>query len=227
MKKILCQCVNSKVGDIKISAGIRTVLILELADKNGEMFIKFFNADRTPKGNIAVGRNSDLAKLYRLAVGENPAARFSRADKLISHFQGLWFEIQSESAIGKRDGEYQRVTSIAPKNPVIADGWTITGHLIKNVRTKADKNQAIFGQRLGKNQAIFGQFLGNCNSTSVREPIGLKGNLDPMQHSTYHIGTFYIPTSKDISLLGVEKNPRSTSPPSDLASIEPTNHQIH
>lgn len=226
---ISAQCVGARVGEIRISAGVKPVLILELADKTGELHIKFFSAGRTAKGNITVGRNSDFAKLFRISTGENPAARFSRADKLLSHFLGLWFDIKSESAINKRDSEYQRVTSIAPRYPIVTDGWTITGHLIKNVRGKPDKKQAIFGQRFVNNQAIIGQLLGNCNSTSDGETTGLEGDFNPISHFPYQIGASHILTNRDISLSGREKpRPISTSPPLvDSETTEPTQHRIH
>lgn len=218
MNKIICQCVSAKAGDIKISAGVKPILILELADKAGEIYVKFFNADRTPKGNITVGRNSDFAKLYRLAIGENPAARFSRADKLLSHFVGIWFDIKSESAISKRDSEYQRVTGIAPSHPIVLDGWTITGHLIKTARTKPVKNQAIFGQHFGKNQAIFVQFLGNCNPPQASESTGLADELNPISHSPYQIGTYHIPIVKIVSYTEGDFEKHITGSPPSFAS---------
>lgn len=159
------QCVNAKLGNTE---EVNTpVLILEF--ENGtEKATEFFNAKRTPKGNISVKPNSNFAKLYRLTTGTNPSHRFTRANKLLCHFIGHYFYCKTKDAIDKKTGViYQSITAISPVNKHLSDDWSSTGTLIKH-RRKAPKSppeggnsQATARQFSGNAQAIFGQFLGN------------------------------------------------------------------
>jgi hypothetical protein len=219
-----CRCVNTKTGSISTQAGKKPVLILELVTNDGELLIKFFNAELTPKGNHTTDRNSSFAKIYRLTLGENPQARFSRSDKLLGNFVGQYFLVKFEEAVSNKVGNYLRVTDIKPAQPIITDGWTITGHLIKAVRKKSGKNQSIFSQRLGKNQSIFGQFSVNDNSTQAQVKSGATDVLNPIQHPLSKIRASYIPTdyTRDSNSRG-----KSPLPDIDLASIEINQHAFH
>jgi hypothetical protein len=222
-----CQCVNTKIGSLAIKGGIKPVIIVELATDDGEIVIKFFNVNLTAKNNYTVDRNSAFAKLYRLTIGENPVPRFSRCDKLLNHFIGYQFLVAFEQATCKRTGNYLRATNIQPVFPVIGDSWTITGHLIKNVRKKPIKNQAIFEPSLSKNQAIFEHFLGNADSTLDKTAPSLEHGLNPIQHPLSKIETYSIPITKyiDSNTKGV------TQPPPDIlcleSAIEPKQNFLH
>jgi hypothetical protein len=213
---IQCICVNAKIGTIAVRGGVKPVFIFELADDQGELLIKFFNSDKTSKGNYTVGRNSDFARLYRLTIGDNPSARFSRADRLLGHFVGYGFLVEYLEAIDKLNNFYRKVTAIKPLNPVASEGWTVTGHLTKNVSQK--------NKKLEKNCQHDGDFLAktcqdvdNCDQHQSQANQGSEQDFNPIQHTPSNIRTSNIPI--DISLFN---NKRLTRPPPviDLATLE-------
>ncbi len=219
MNKQLCQCVNTKIGAINIKAGKRPVFILELASDDGQLFIKFFNVNRTAKGNYTTDRNGDFAKLYRLTAGENPSARFSRCDKLLSHFVGHRFFISYELAGDRHGNDYLRATSIKPERSVVGDEWTLTGHLIINARKKPVKSSAKNRQRLGNFEAKNGQFLGNCNSTQGQTTQGLEPVFDPIPHPLSKIGASHIPNINNTYIREIGQNITDSPPAIDLANL--------
>ncbi|MBL1262460.1 hypothetical protein [Candidatus Methylomicrobium oryzae] len=177
-------CANTKVGSIAVKGGIKPVFIIELITDSGELLVKFFNVQRTKKGNYAVGRNSDFARLYRITTGSNPAGRFSRADRLLGHFKGYEFSVEYIEALDKLNNIYQKVTAIKPLNPIVSEGWTVTGHIIKNVSQKG-KNLATNCQRDGNFLAKTWQKFGNCDQHQAQIDQGLEQEFDPTQHPTY------------------------------------------
>jgi hypothetical protein len=217
MKDTSCICVNTKVGCIAVKGGIKPVFILELVADSGELLVKFFNVQKTTKGNYTVGRNSDFACLYRLTIGENPAARFSRADRLLGHFRGYEFSVEYIEALDKLNNFYQKVTAIKPLNPIVSEDWTITGHLIKSVSQK--------GKKLAKNCQRDGNFLakswqkfGNCDQPQSQADQGPEQDFNPIQHPPYHIRTSNIP----INISSINNKGYMTGPPPgvDLATLE-------
>jgi hypothetical protein len=214
---IQCACVNAKVGTIAVKSGIKPVFVFELADDQGELLIKFFNSDKTSKGNYTVGRNSDFARLYRLTIGDNPSARFSRADRLLGHFVGHGFLVEYTEAIDKLNNFYRKVTAIKPLNPVVSEGWTVTGHLIKNVSQKSRK-LASKCQRDGDFLTKTYQEVGNCDQPQAQMVQGLEQDFNPIQHPTYHIRTSNIPI--DISLFNSKGILIRPPPDIDLATLE-------
>ncbi len=221
MNKISCVCVNTKTGTIAIKGGIKPVFLMELANDAGEILIKFFNVNKTPKGSYSVDRNGDFAKLYRLTIGENPVARFSRCDQLLTHFIGYQFFIEYEQAHSNRIGDYLRVTSIKPEFPFLGDGWTMTGHLIRGTRKKTSKNLAISKQRNGNFLAISRQFSGNADTDAGLEPRGLERGFNPIRLFPIQDkdipNTTLIHSNKYIE----EEKPITASPPGfDLEHIE-------
>lgn len=181
------ECVDSKIGSINTQGGVRPVFILELADiDTGELSIKFFNVELTKKGNHTVGRNSDFAKLYRLTIGENPSARFSRANKLLSHFHGHEFSITDEKSRDQHGKPFLKVTAIAPEYPVISDDWTTTGTLkmksrkrSKNADSKGNEKAKV-RQQVDKKKAKSRQKLGNAKTLQTPKTLGLEHDLDPI-----------------------------------------------
>lgn len=219
MQKIECTCVNTKIGTIAVKGGIKHVLVMELASADSEILIKFFNSEKTSKGNLTVSRNSDFARLYRLTTGENPSARFSRADRLLNHFVGYQFLVQHIDALDKKDTFYRKVTFICPLNPIVSEVWTATGHLIKNARSKS-KNLAKNCQQFGNFVANTWQNSGNSDSAQSQIQQGLKHDLDPIQHPPYQVETSHILINKDINCIDREKCQKRPPPEIDLAGIE-------
>lgn len=188
-----CVCVNTKIGNIAVPGGVKPVLILELATDGGEILIKYFNVSQTEKDNYTVPRNSDFARLYRLTTGQNPSARFSRADRLLSHFFGYEFNAEYVPALDKKNNQYLKVTAIRPCAPVDSDAWTITGHLRKSVSSKNKKLEKNW-QPIGKILAKTWQFSGNCNSTGSQIPQRLEDDFNPIQHPPSKVKPFKVPT---------------------------------
>lgn len=214
-----CQCVNTKIGTIAVKGGIKPIIIVELVTDTGELLIKYFNVNKSAKGNYTVTRNGDFARLYRLTIGENPSARFSRADRLLNHLVGHRFLVDFVESVNKRDNYYYKVTSIYPLNPIVSEGWTATGHLIKSVRSK-NKNLAKNCQRFGNIMAKSCQFSGNSNSALSHTPQGLKHDLYPIQHPPYQVETSHILINKDINYINREKSQKRPPPEIDLVTLE-------
>lgn len=219
MKNIPCICVNAKIGMIAVKGGIKPIFILEFATDDGELLVKFFNTNRTKKGNYTVSRNSDFARLYRQTIGENPSARFSRADQLLNHFIGYQFLVQHIEALDKKNIFYRKVTSIYPLNPIVSEGWTATGHLIRSVRSK-NKNLAKSYQRDSNFLAKSRQNLSNCDQPQSYDTQGLEYDLDPIQHPPYQVETSHILINKDINYINREKSQKRPPPEINLATLE-------
>lgn len=120
-------CIAVRRGCIKTQVGKAPVIVMELEADDGESVVKFFNARVTKAKNLAVSRNSDFAKLYRLAIGENPVARFSRISTLLKHFIGIEFQCATTRDTNKQGQSFSKVVSIQPLIPHVSDAWTATG----------------------------------------------------------------------------------------------------
>jgi hypothetical protein len=94
----------------------------------GEMAVLFFNISKTKNG-YSVLHKGKFAKLYRLTIGENPKARYSKADQLRSHFIGLHLKCKTEPAKYSDGDVYMKAVEAKPLKPIIHDGWTATGEL--------------------------------------------------------------------------------------------------
>ncbi|WP_341325920.1 hypothetical protein [Methylotuvimicrobium sp. KM2] len=207
MNEILCECVDTKIGSIRVKSGKKPVFIFELVSDTGELFIKFFNANKTPKGNYSVARNSDFARLYRLSTGNNPIKKFSECQKLIKHMSGYMFLASFEAARDRRGNEYNRVIALKPAEPIISGEWTITGHLIKGVR-QPGKNWGHFGENPGKNWGKTGE----SNSTSGQVNSGATAVFNPIQHLPCHIEAYQVGSRHSINTI---KGLSVHSPPTD------------
>jgi hypothetical protein len=214
------QCISTKIVQISSKTGKRTAFILELVSQEGEISTKFFNVNVTPKGSYSVHPNSDFGKLYRLTIGENPQKRFSRCDQLLKHFIGHQFFVQTELANCKTFGDYTRVKSIKPELPIVNDGWTITGHLIKAVRKESANNWRTIGEELVKNR----RKVGDCNLASGQVKSGLADDLNPTLNPTYPRDNL----STSVYNIGISNSkPDTPLPDIDLASIEINQHNFH
>ena len=185
---LVCQCINTRKAFIATPGGKRAVFILELISADGELFTKFLNANLTKAGNLSVNRNSDFAKLYRITTGENPSKRFTRSNELLGHFVGYSFLIRYELANCKSSGEYLRITSIKPKDIFVSDDWTITGHLIRNVRQK----KATDSRRIRDGFSKSSRKQHNSNSTLDQVNSRVAGVLDPTLSPTKYTNNPYI-----------------------------------
>lgn len=224
--KTLVQCVETRIATIRVGAGIKPIFVLDLMSETGEIFTKFFGVDRTPAGNYTVKKNSDFAKLYRLTIGRNPAGGFFRCDRVLDHFLGHYFLVDYQLATSKNKGDYLKVTSITPQNPVVTDAWTLTGQLIKKVRAKPCGNLAVFSRFSAENARKSRGY----DSTSGLVDTGLEACSNPIQNLPYQtVGHTTLTSYLDIPERRFEKpRPISTSPPQvDLASVTSTHHQIH
>lgn len=222
--KILVQCVATRIATILVSAGIKPIFVIDLISESGEIFTKFFNIDRTPAGNYTVKRNSDFAKLYRITIGISPAGGFFRCDRILDHLLGHHFLVDYQLKDSKKRGEYLKVTSIYPQHPIVTDSWTLTGQLIKTVRKNPCGNPAAFSRF----SAEIERKTRGTDSALGRVATGLEPRSNPIYNLPSKALKLTTP-SIDISYIGKgEVIQVSTSPPLvDLASTEPTNHQIH
>jgi hypothetical protein len=139
-ERVLCECIDTKIGSIYTAGGNSPLLIMELyAEPNNATLTKFFNCQSKTKGCYTVPHNSDFAKLYRLTFGENPTKRFSKAHQLLGHFLGCRFFVGYETAASKKNGSYRKVTHIEPEKPILNDAWVATGALKKSRKSQLAK----------------------------------------------------------------------------------------
>lgn len=215
-------CVNTKTGFIKTAGGKKPVLILELADEFGEVYVKFFNCNLTLKGNYTSPKNSDFARLYRITTGIEPGNRLSRSNKLLSHFLGKKLVIKYNQFLDRNDGFYSKVVNIKPALPVVNDDWTSSGHVINNVRT----NLASTGHNIGINQAYFRHKSGISDQAQGLDDTGLEHDFNPIPHTPSNIGTYnIIDIYRYIDIDKGKKTKKSKTPSPALArgikSIQP------
>jgi len=119
---ILCEYVDTRVAEISTPAGKKSVFIMGLVLLDtGVTLIKYLNVEKTPKGNYAIKHNSDFAKLYRLVIGDNPTARYSRARSLLSHLKSHQFIAKFQDTKAAQVEHYFKVTSLIPANPIVTD----------------------------------------------------------------------------------------------------------
>lgn len=96
-------------------------------------------------------------------------------------FVGHEFLAEFRQTLDKKDNFYNKVVAIQALNPILTDAWTISGHLIKGVRSKSQRN--------GKILAKSCQCSGNCNPPQTHAVQGLEANPNPIQHTPSKIGT--------------------------------------
>jgi hypothetical protein len=107
--------------------------------ESGKIAIMFFNANETKNG-FKVPHDGKFAKLYRLTFGENPKARYSKAEQLLSHFIGERLKCQIELSKYENGDAYMKVLTAEPLHPIVKDEWTATGALKgKNRRRNSSK----------------------------------------------------------------------------------------
>lgn len=129
-ESIVCECVGVKTGVSRIGKRQRPVFILELTTlATGAMLIKYYGVDKTVKGNYTVMHNSSFAKDFRLTIGVNPKADYSRAHRLLRKLIGYRFIADYVPAISNNGDHYLKATKLKPVEPIVTDEWTVTGHL--------------------------------------------------------------------------------------------------
>lgn len=183
-----CICVGAKVGQINVRGGMKPVFILDLvAEVNGRQIIKFFNAQKTKAGNYTVSRKSNFAKLYRITVGENPSARFSRANQLLGHLLGKEFIVEYRAVTSTTS--YYKAENIKPVEPIITDQWFPSGILKPNIKVRHnEKLLAKERQLIDKDLAINGQKDDNLltivsgHESATEQGLGTDSN--PIQNTT-------------------------------------------
>lgn len=108
----------------------------------GEMAVLFLNADKTKSG-YKVTHNGKFAKIYRLTIGDNPKARYSKAEQLRGHFLGQHLKCKTELASYANGDSYMKAVEAKPLTPIIKAEWTATGNLIGKNRRCQPSQQAI------------------------------------------------------------------------------------
>ena len=193
----LCECVDTRVAEISTPAGKKSVFIMDLVvPDTGVTLIKYLNVEKTPKGNYTIKHNSDFAKLYRLVIGDNPTARFSRARSLLSHLKGHQFIAEFQDAKTAQIEHYFKVTSLIPVNPIVTDEWFEYGTLrakkktqktkgLKLVKLAIDKQSISNG--LTKNQQKVGNGLAMKKAGEADSYLGSAIISIPQQHLTYRV----------------------------------------
>lgn len=185
-------CIGVRKGCIATGRGKAPVAIMEL-ESDGMTALKFFNLRITKSKVLAVSRNSDFAKLYRLSVGINPTNRFSRVTTLFKHLVGIEFQCTTVHDTDKKGAEFYKVTSIKPLVPHVHDSWTATGSELKRPpkqKQQAPQNAVQNQQNFCNDSSIFLQNFDNAKSPQAKPDMGYRHFES---HLTRNIGTYNIP----------------------------------
>ncbi len=194
-----CTCIDAYTGSIKTSGGIKPVFILHLysheLDRN---IIKFFNCNITKTGNYTVNKNSDFARLYRLTIGENPVARYSKAKQLLGHMVCESYVCEYVESKDKNDQTYFKAKNIKPVVPKMHDDWFENGQLKRkragrkrssSIKSKSEKSletaRIHIGNELESNRLESGNKLENKIPHEVRSSNTSDRVLTTLHHSTY------------------------------------------
>ena len=205
-------CVDAYTGNSNTPGGLKPVFILELYNEEKQITVtEFFNCKKTKKDYFAVDKNSAFACLYRVAIGKDPRARYSKAKQLLSHLIGLEFTCEYEEAKDRKGALYFRAKTIQPVNHVTNETWFINGKL-KNKRGRKSRRQqstvsrpnerTIKQQEHGNEQDISRQNSGNkleivntdkasnsnalnIVSTTYQHLTSLDSNVESLHHSEY------------------------------------------
>ncbi len=187
-----CECVNAKKAKINTPGGQKPIFILELLTDDGKEIIKYLNVKKLPSGNYSAAKDSDFAKLYRLAIGDNPTKRFSKAQQLLSHFHGVKFLVSFEEHIASNNSSYFKAKTIQPVEPIIRDEWTATGQLKGKPRGHYKRPNKVMSRRLiGDNMATSRRKSGE--DLDIKKPVKPHFNLTsgtnsaPLKHTTYNM----------------------------------------
>jgi len=162
---IMVTCTDGRVFNARHGNKRNASIVLEFRTAEGEKYVLYFNAVSNKKG-FAVKHNSKFAMLYRLALGENPVNRYSKAQQLIKHFIGYEFHAQESKLERDDNGEmYHKVISCSPADPQSSIDWDKLGRLKPKLKKKSRLKRApeleVSRKNDGNEQAINGQINGN------------------------------------------------------------------
>ncbi|WP_044413052.1 hypothetical protein [Thiomicrospira microaerophila] len=113
----------------------KNMVKLEITLSNGKTVSSYIsNVKKTPKNNLSVSKNSDIAKLYRLATGNNSAQAYSDAKRIFNALKNKQIEVvcDIETKQSKKGGHsYNVAKNIKPLNSIASNAWDMTGRLLK------------------------------------------------------------------------------------------------
>lgn len=187
-----CECVSAKTATIKTPGGQKPIFILELLTDDGKEVIKYLNVKKLPSGNYSAAKESDFAKLYRLAIGDNPTKRFSKAQQLLSHFHGVKFIVSFEEHKASNNTLYFKATNIQPAVPIIRDEWTASGQLKGKprghyTRQKQARTILLIGDEMATSRRKSGEDLDIEKPVKPYFNLTSSTNSAPLKHTTYNM----------------------------------------
>jgi hypothetical protein len=211
-----CECVSAKQAKIDTPGGQKPIFILELLTDDGKEIIKYLNVKKLPSGNYSAAKESDFAKLYRLAIGDNPTKRFSKAQQLLGHFHGVKFIVSFEEHKSSNNTLYFKAKTIQPVEPIIRDEWTATGQVKGKPRghykrQKQAKPRLLIGDDMATSRRNSGEDL------DIEKPVKSQFNLTsstnsvPLKHTTYNMKPLThnaVIRDKEGQIIGAEYNRR-------------------
>lgn len=110
-------------------------LRLNLYDESGEVYIKFFSIAKMNKSGAKTAKNSDFAKLCRLALGMEKDKALSNSLTLARKLKGCEFFCTYKKDQWPNGDPYLKVVTLESIEPVIKNGlWTKTGEKIGGAR---------------------------------------------------------------------------------------------
>lgn len=187
-----CECVSAKPAKINTPGGQKPIFILELLTDDGKEVIKYLNVKKLPSGNYSAAKESDFAKLYRLAIGDNPIKRFSKAQQLLSHFHGVKFIVSFEEHKAANNALYFKAITLQPVVPIIRDEWTATGKLKGKPRghykcQKHTRSRLLIGDDMATSRRNSGEGLDIENRVKPHFNLISSTNSAPLKHTTYNM----------------------------------------
>lgn len=178
-------CIDVKHVTVSTPGGKKPTIILTLKCLETEnTIIKFFNCEKTEKGNLKVNKNSDFARTYRLTLGADPQPRYSRAQSLLNHLVGFEFSCYYTLQTDTQGNLYYKAKAkdFHVAKPVYSDRWFSDGVLmpLRNKQPVKSEYNPIQPQSFGSKQKTrASQTTGNAHAKNDQKT-GKKVSMAPL-----------------------------------------------
>lgn len=172
---VLCECIATTKSEKMITPQgkskpvLACSFVLKLVEiATGEEITCYLKYNKSAKGNAAVKHDGKFAMLYRLTIGDDPRKRYSQAQFLVNHFRGHKFLVSYVITDTAENYTYRKSVSTKPAEPIVTNGWTITGKLLRTFKPRANTKK--LGKVLDEPWKVLGKVLEKPWTEKAEEP---------------------------------------------------------
>ena len=127
-KKLTGILVDFKETETKTKDGRLSIVCNVACDDGSNPKFYVNNVTLTKSGKWSVAGNSQIAKLYRLAIGRNDKQVYSDARRIFTALKTKNIKLDCEVELHPK---FSKVKALCPLNPVYSDSWDDSGALIE------------------------------------------------------------------------------------------------